>query len=496
MKMSLREIKKAYDLLKGYARKSLDAGRFEEAQGYIHNCVILASQFNWIYTDAELNAIEREIGEALVTKRVEDYCADEERVVFFDDHCVTFILAIQYLEALVKAGKKVRFVTCRPYHKKDNGIIFSNYITKIKGLEIVLIDEPDFGLRKQKIYDTIVGFKPSKLLLHIETDSVVLPVLYTLPKQITKYLINLQDQTFWLGKDAFDYSIEFRPFGASISLERRGLKKEQLLMLPFYPVYDKNPFEGFPKEADGHVTIFSGGDLYKTLDTQGAYWRLIKRILDAHPDVRFLFATKNNPFGRKVIDDFVTSNHFEDRFFYIGFRKDIYEVLRHCDIYMGTSPTSGSLMSQLAAINAKPILQYYYPGTPDDETEQALCINESFPISFQNEDAFMQEADKLINDAKYRKAQGERIQKAMIQPEQFDKALIQLLETNKSPFPVEIRDVNHRLIEERWYELEKHGFTSNWSYVCSRIDRKDILRHIPTLYFKKQIETIKNLWEK
>ena len=244
------------------------------------------------------------------------------------------------------------------------------------------------------------------------------------------------------------------------------------------------------------MTVFSGGDLYKTLDTQGAYWRLVKRILDAHPDVRFLFATKNNPFGRKVIDDFVRNNHFEDRFFYIGFRKDIYEVLRHCDIYMGTSPTSGSLMSQLAASNAKPILQYYYPGTPDDETEQALCINESFPISFQNEDAFMQEADKLINDAKYRKAQGERIQKAMIQPEQFDKALIQLLETNKSPFPVEIREVNHRLIEERWYELEKHGFANNQAYVCSRIDRKDILRHIPSLYVKKQLETLKNLLKK
>lgn len=61
------------------------------------------------------------------------------------------------------------------------------------------------------------------------------PVMCRLPKPITRYLINLQDQTFWLGGNAIDYSIEFRPFGASVSMERRGLKREQLLMLPFYP---------------------------------------------------------------------------------------------------------------------------------------------------------------------------------------------------------------------------------------------------------------------
>ena len=59
-------------------------------------------------------------------------------------------------------------------------------------------------------------------------------------------------------------------------------------------------------------------------------------------------------------------------------------------------------MSQLAAINSKPILQYYEPGTPDDETEQAICINEAFDISFQDEYGFMVEADRLITDLRYR----------------------------------------------------------------------------------------------
>ena len=77
-------------------------------------------------------------------------------------------------------------------------------------------------------------------------------------------------------------------------MERRGLKREQLLMLPFYPVKDPNPFQGFPLEANGHLTIFSGGDIYKTLDKRRTYWKLVKMILDKYPDVVFLFATKHN----------------------------------------------------------------------------------------------------------------------------------------------------------------------------------------------------------
>ena len=491
MQISLREIKQSYAVLKGMARERLDIGDINGSLSYINNCAVLAQQFNWIYADDDLERMEKEIGEQLIPQTPNGYEANENRVVVFDDFCVTFILTLQYIEALVKSGKEVLLLTARPIRKEANNIFF-DYLAKLEGVQIKQIIEQHEIQCIPQIYEAILEYRPAKIFLQLNGMSSIIPVLHRLPKSIKSYLINQADQMFWLGARAIDYCIEFRPFGPAVSLEKRGLKREQLLMLPFYPIHDKNPFEGFPKGVNGHVTIFSGGDVYKTLDSKRAYWKLIKRILDTYPDVRFLFATKVNPFGSQFIEQFVKDNHFEGRFIEVGFRKDIYECLKHCDIYMGTCPTSGSLMSQLAAINGTPILQYYYPGTPDDETEQALCINDKFQISFQDMDAFMQEADKLINDAAYRKKQGERIQNSMIQPEQFDEALVSLLETNKSPFPVETVPVNYELIDNRWYESQRYAMTQTLGYIYSLLGKNRCLRYVPTLYVKKQLLTIKN----
>ena len=107
----------------------------------------------------------------------------------------------------------------------------------------------------------------------------------------------------------------------------------------------------------------------------------------------------------------------------------------------------------------------------------------------------MQEADKLISDADYRKAQGERIQKAMIRPEQFDKALMQIIDKNESPFPIESKDVDYKLIDDRWYEMERCGLTTTLPYVISLLKESNSLKRVPSLYWKKQIQTLKNLFK-
>ena len=286
--------------------------------------------------------------------------------------------------------------------------------------------------------------------------------------------------------------MEFRQFGASVSLQRRGLKREQLLMVPFYPADDRNAFAGFPPECtEDKIIIFSGGDFYKTLDEKRVYWTLIKSILDKYPQVVYLFATKNIPEGDRDIRRFIKDNHFESRFIYINFRPDIYQVFAHCDIYMGTSPTSGSLMSQLAAINAKPILQYYEPETPDDETEQAICINETFAISFHDIDGFMQEADRLISDLEYRHSQGERLRKAMMQHEQFNKLVLDTLETNKTQLPICDYSIDYKGLDNRWYYLEKTGYINTLPYIYGTLGRIDCLKYAPRLFVKKHFGRIK-----
>ena len=130
--------------------------------------------------------------------------------------------------------------------------------------------------------------------MHIFANSTIIPTLYRISEKIDRYIINLADQTFWLGAKAIDYVLEFRQFGVSVSQQRRGIKPEQQLLVPFYPIVDENPFQCFPKECteEGKVLIFSGGDIYKVLDEKRMYWHLVKRLLDTFPEVVFLFATK------------------------------------------------------------------------------------------------------------------------------------------------------------------------------------------------------------
>ena len=494
VKLSIRDIRQSYTGLRRLAQKAFEEGDIRKSTYYIHHCSVIAQQFNWIYADNEMEQLLKQIGEKVIGGNTASIETDNKRVVLVDDFSVPFILAIQYIDALLANGREVLYITTLAGTGKHHDITpdlstKEGVITK----RIPLIGgSKDIEEKLRELHQTIVEFAPAHVLLHQSPSTMTSPVVYTLPENVKSYLINLADQTYWMGVGAIDYCIEFRPFGVTVSQERRGIKPKQQLMLPFYPVVDGNPFQGFPEECKekGKVLIFSGGDIYKVLDEKRMYWYLVKKLLDTFPEVVFLFATKGDRFGIDFLKGFIKENHFEGRFIYTKFRPDIYQVLAHTDIYMGTCPASGSLMSQLAAINATPILQYYYPGTPDDETEQALCINEQFQISFQDEDAFMQEADRLIKNANYRKSQGVRIQKAMIQPEQFNKAVEQILTTQESPYPVTTKHVDYDMLDERWFALEAAGFIHTMPYLCSLLGEKNLIKYAPILYVKKKISVL------
>lgn len=483
--LSKHEIIRGYNGVKRLAVEAFSEGDIKKSLQYVRHCSVIAQQFNWIYADDQLEDLLAGIADKTIDSKRDRYEPIENRVVFYDDFCTSFVLALQYIRALVKANKRVLYITLQ---KKAKFKTILDEIRDYDNLDVLVIPHQGIEQRINTIYNAMVDFQPKQVLLHMYAYSAVLPALYKLPSAIERYIINLADQTFWLGKKAIDYSLEFRQFGASVSLQKRGLESHQLLMVPFYPILDENEFEGFPEQCTPDKTvIFSGGDLYKVLDRKKTWWKLVKRILDEHPDVVFLFATKINRTGTSIINRFIADNHFEGRFIHLPFRKDINEVFKHCDIYMGTCPASGSLMSQLAAINGKPILQYYYPGTPDDETEQAICPNHSFPISFTDEDAFLEEAHQLILDPGYRIRQGQRLREVMITPEQFDGVVMQTLLTKRSCFPVQNKSIDFNLLDERWLSLEREGYINTLPYIYGVLGRKNCLRFTPTIFVKKQL---------
>ena len=491
LKVSKRDIQQGYKGIKHLAKKAVGKKDYDTAINYVGKCAIVAQQFNFFYSDFELENILEEVAkDKLDTGLSANYRANDTNWVFFDDYCTSYVLTLQWVNALSKSGRKILYITSQfTFEGRKDKCILSE-IEKMPNVVVDVVPGGNSIERANYLYRAIINFNASKVILHKAMNSIIQMPLCVLPKEITVYNINLGDQFFWLGVKHIDYNLEFRPFGASVSLQQRGFKKEQLLMVPFYPANENRPFEGFPQGCENKIVIFSGGDYYKTWDTQGTYWKLIKQVLDKHDDVVFVFATKRNPKGDKEIMDFIKKNHFEDKFFYINYRQDIFQVFAHCDIYWGTCPISGSLMSQLAAINRKPILQYYYPGTPDDETEQAICINKNIKISFSEEDEFLREADLLIENKEYREKQGSRLKESMMSEEQFKQIAIKTLETNETQLEINYLTFDYKLLDDRWLMLEESGFTNIGSYFDSVFKGKGLFYYPKLLFVKKQTNRI------
>lgn len=491
MQASKFDIRSGLRAFKKMAELAFAKADDERAVHFINAYLSTASQFNLNYTDDGIEALFKQLADRNLTIS-EEWTPNTDRWVLYDDFCTTYVLGLQWLEAMASSGKEILYITTRDISKENRHRNIMEEVSKYENVTPVVIPQGKVLTRAQDLYNVISEFKPSKIVLHkYPTHSLSEYVLPVLPQGVKTYLINLSDQTYWTGAKSIDYCLEFRPFGSSVSLQRRGLKEDQLLMVPYYPANDNNVFQGFPVEKDDdRVIIFSGGDYYKTLDKDRTYWILVRELLTLSPQIVFIFATKNIPEGDSEIRKFIADNHFENRFYYIAFRPDIYQVFAHCDIFMGTCPTSGALMSQLAAINSKPILQYYAPGTPDDETEQAICINDTFSISHHEKSAFFKEAERLILDPDYRKNQGARLKTAMMQQSQFNELVVNTLETNQSMIPIKSFDIDYSGLDNRWYYLEKAGYTHVLPYIYSLLGAKNCFKYATSVFLKKNLNRL------
>ena len=491
LKLTISDIKQVYSLLKQKAQEEYASGHYAKAWHVMNEAVSLIQEFNWEYTDDDLEKLLQQQSAQWIPEIQTNYMPNESRVVVVDDWCTSYVLVVQYLDALVTAGKEILYITSKDIEKTHHKNIISR-ISRYPKLTYQIIPNNSQPIDKwvRDVYNQIVTYQPSKVIAHIASCSWFLPVIARLPECLPTYRSNLDDQCFWLGRSVVDYVLEFRPFGVAVSLERRRLKPEQQLYVPFYPVVDGNPFEGFPKLPKDSVILFSGGDFYKTLDPDYTYWNLVKCVLYDNPKAVLLFATKNGLRTQQdFLERFVKDNHLEKQFYFIGFRPDINEVFAHCDIFFGTCPVCGSLTSQLAAMNRKPILQYYLPGTDDDETEQALNYNNpELQISFTNKEAFRAEAKRLINDATYRKQQGELAYQSTIKPEQFNKVFVDAITANNAPCPA--KQINYTEVARRWIWPEQMGFDSHLEYLALKLYNFRVISKTSKIWLKYTYQRI------
>ena len=151
----------------------------------------------------------------------------------------------QYLRALIACEGEL-LVIVEKYGKEAAATIAEIKAYPKAKIYALQGDETDVESNAQKLYDKIVNFRPSKLFMHLRPESgFAITVFDALPEEIINYQINLTDHAFWLGCKCLDYIFEFRPYGCTVSQEKRKIDKDKILLLPYYPILNHRDFQGF-----------------------------------------------------------------------------------------------------------------------------------------------------------------------------------------------------------------------------------------------------------
>lgn len=400
-KLSSEDVVAVFERLKREAVKYADAGKFEDAISYIRFAAQWAYTLNFKYFDKDLEDLIKKISTAILPQIV--LTGNDNRFVFIDTLGIDNRgLTQQYLRAMMALNVELLYISVEGKQDQYHDILYEleayGKATIIKGEEVEAFCSVDKSII---LLEEIRKFNPSRIFLHLMPWDVISLSVANSIRGVLKYNINLTDHAFWLGASFIDYNFEFRSFGKTISLEKRGLKENQLLYLPYYPIFPKVeiPFQGFPELPVDSVKIFTGGSFYKMFGMNGEFFKIMDSLLALSEKAVILVAGTGD---MKLFRESIHSLTNRDRIYYIGNRKDINEVFSHCDIYLDTYPLGGGLMEQYACVNAKPILIYSDFSMPVIDRSQT---GEPLRVYSKAED-FLYYADRLIRDGDYRRNEG------------------------------------------------------------------------------------------
>lgn len=417
----------------GKAVRRADKG---DCDGAIRSAVVAAKfayEFNVFLWDPILENLAAELGRKILGGTITCAIPSLPKIVFYDAFGLdNKVLAQQYIRAIGASGYECLYLYEQTEGKNVQEVeaeiaAFPNITLKALGGDLTPVE------RVENAAKAIGEFGPSKIFMQVLPWSIEAAVVAWAFGGVVRYNINLQDHAFGIGASFVDFSIEFRDYGASMSAALRGIRSEQMIKLPYYPIIRKSPFEGFPTAVEGRTILFSGGAAYK-IDGEGdAFFKLVMRLLSENPNTVLLFAC-----GGKAtrIRKFIEKNNLQDRFILLGHRRDICEVYEHCDVFLSTYPFFGGLMSQYAAVYGKPILAYTDPKFCCNSIEEFVCHRKQAAITYRDEEAFFDYARRICQDADFRRSEGAQLADCILSQERFNEEFRRLLEQNSTSFPL------------------------------------------------------------
>lgn len=423
-----KDIERIYLRIKSLADKALQKEDFAEALRQFDHAAVVASNLNRFFKDDEMEDRLLALSSRLVVK-TKAAPKQKNRYIFYDHIGSDYVLALPYLRALMSWDAEIFYILEPSRHSSSRTTEIIKELQAYHQAQILILPEgmEDRLSKLNKTYESIQDFGAEKALIHAPAEGAFACVLWNALDDMQRYRIVPGDHHFYLGTRLSDYVIEFRDFGLAMSYHHRAYKKEQLLCQPYYPVVNPElPFEGFPPQVqDDSIVMVSGGAMYKILGDKGRFLYLVKELLEYNDKLVLLYAGEGNTVK---INDFIRKYKLEDRFILLGQRQDIYALISQSDIYLGTYPFSGGLMTQLAVLCQKPLLLLsYFPSIRSADSLLNYGEKGQEPLSYFSMEALMPYAQKLIDDAGFRKKEGLKNQGRVINPQQFADSLKQVL---------------------------------------------------------------------
>ncbi|WP_196592584.1 CatB-related O-acetyltransferase [Pectinatus sottacetonis] len=416
----------------------------------IRNMGSILYEYNQRYTDNdlenELQKIEKILSDKTLYKNI-----DDKRVLFYDGFGLDSRgLAQIYLQALGLAGYKIFYIVI---NKGRENIPTLKKILHCYNAKILYLPANNIINTYKILCKYIYLFKPRIGFLYTTPyDISAIMAFMHFKNMMKRYLINLTDHAFWLGKNSFDYCLEFRDYGASLSFKYRKILANKLIKQPYYPIFNKRlKFDGFPFEKENKdFVIFSGGFLYKTMDKNNTYYQIIDYCLKAFSHTKFWYAGYGDDSQLKIL-----MARYPGRVFHTNERKDLFQVLQNIDMYINTYPFLGGLMTQYSAIAGKAPITL----GSGKSLEGLLFNSEKLKIEFIKIEEIKEEIIKYISDEDYRYKKDYQMKNTVIDSKIFTENLVQIIECNKSKFPIHIYDIDTSQDKKIYYEqfLKKFG---------------------------------------
>lgn len=418
-----------YELLKNQAISSFKKNKFETALSNIINASKLAYHINFKYSDFEFENLLNLMSIIIIKKR---QFVPNNRYVFYDCFALSNRnLTQQYIRAFMAWNIEFLLIIINGQADIDPRIL-----AELQGYDkasVFFVPQKGISLIDQArlIAEKINDYAPSKAFLQMTPWDVVGCLVWNAFPNVERYQINLTDHAFWIGIQCVDYVLEFRNYGYNISFQYRGIAQSRLLIQPYYPIMDSPPFQGITRTGESSIVkLFSGGAPYKVYGAEGLFLNMVKRLLTENSNTIFYYAGGGNMIP---MQNFIDANNLRNRWILLGNRKDIVEVMKAIDIYIGTYPWGGGLMSLIAAACEKPIVSFVDSFSKHNNVEGLFSMTKNLPqISYKDLEEFYSAVNVLIKNSVLRKEMGKTLRDAVLSPSEFNSNLKQLIMTKEN----------------------------------------------------------------